>query len=433
MRFPSVKHVFSVLVVCSLARPAIAQQEHDTKSVTKAGLVIPRDTTGIYVRNDQGQFEVTWTPKTKVALVASTRLLRGLKADRLDYKIHSSKEVVTFPVPAGPITGIKTSRGGKRFEKTLQEARDEKWLSERGLRLYFNQKPPNEQLGTADDPRFIGLWDARSKPRTLSINGTKYEISLKKGGQTKALLYNILSVKDCKPFINRAIVSGRRKGDVLIADEIHLQPIGDQTTSDDPRLPRYLFIGDSISGNYTRGLRSALDGKFNIHHPPTNCGPSGKGKASIVDWVGAHEQKGRHWDVISFNFGHWDAGNDKATYQANLEAVISHLEQTGARLIWVTTCPVPNAFPPAGKLSAPGKAPRRTSGVMKKYLNPWALQVIKRHPKITVCDQWKFVKDHGDDLYQKWWTGKNVHFGGKPADALGQLLADHVLNVTQEK
>ena len=116
---------------------------------------------------------------------------------------------------------------------------------------------------------------------------------------------------------------------------------------------------------------------------------------------------------------------------AHLESVISHLEQTGARLIWVTTCPVPNAFPPAGELSAVGKAPRRTAGVMKKYLNPWAMQVIKRHPKVTVCDQWQFVKDHRGDLYQKWWTGQNVHFGGKPADALGQLLADHVLNVTQ--
>ena len=27
------------------------------------------------------------------------------------------------------------------------------------------------------------------------------------------------------------------------------------------------------------------------------------------------------------------------------------------------------------------------------------------------------------------WTGKNVHFGGKPADALGQLLAEHVASL----
>ena len=82
-----------------------------------SGIIIPRDNNGMYVRNEEGQFEVNWTSKTKVALVANTRLLSGLKADRLAYKIQSSKEVVTFAIPAGPITGIKTSRGGKQLER----------------------------------------------------------------------------------------------------------------------------------------------------------------------------------------------------------------------------------------------------------------------------------------------------------------------------
>jgi len=89
-----------------------AQPKGKGATVTVAGLIIPRDNEGMYIRNDQGQFEVTWTSKTRVALVANTRLFNGLKGDRLAYKIHSSKEVVTFPVPKGPITGIKTSRGG---------------------------------------------------------------------------------------------------------------------------------------------------------------------------------------------------------------------------------------------------------------------------------------------------------------------------------
>ena len=206
-----------------------------------SGLIIPRDNEGMYVRNEAGiQFErwMTWTTKTKVALVANTRLFRNWKADRLlEYGIHSSKEVVTFPIPKGGqnvITGIKISRGGKQLENTLREARDEKWFSEHGLKLYFNQKPQREQLATEDDPRFIGQWNPQDKPRTLSINGEKYEISLKKGGQTKALLYNLLTVKDCKPFINRATVIGQLKGDVVIADEIHVQPIGDQVALDDP-------------------------------------------------------------------------------------------------------------------------------------------------------------------------------------------------------
>ena len=422
------KVLILILFLISWTNP-LAFSQVDTEV---SGLIIPRDNDGMYVRNKEGQVEVNWTSKTKVALVVEARLLGGLKGDRLTYKIHSSKEVVIFFIPKGPITGIKTSRGGKQLERTLKEAREEKWLSERGLKLYFNQKPVKEQLGTKDDTRFIGTWDPSTKPRTLSINGEKYEISMKKDGGTSVLLYNLLSVKDCKPFINKATVLGRQKGNVVIADEIHVQPIGDQAALDNPKLPRYLFIGDSISGNYDKGLRESLAGKFNLHHPPTNCGPSAKGATNILNWLGAYDQPGRYWDVISFNHGHWDSKNDKATYQANLERVIAELQKTKAKLIWVTTCPVPNGFDKAGSLDANGKATGRSAGVMQKYLNLWAAEVMARHPDITICDQWQFVKDNAGGLYTDWWAGKNVHFKGAPADALGKFLGQHVAKVMAE-
>lgn len=394
-----------------------------------SGLIIPRNNEGMYVRNDQGQFEVTWTPETKVALVANTRQFAGLKAQRLEYKIHSSREVVSFRIPEGPITAVKASGLGAHLEIALKEATEEKWISEHGLSLYFNQQPDGQQLPTKEDPRFIGLWDPSTNPRTIAINGTTYEISLKKGGQSKALLYNVLTVKDCKPFINSATVIGEKKGEVLVANEIHVQPIGNQAANDDPKLPRYLFIGDSISGNYDKGLRASLAGMCNLHHPPTNCGPSGKGAKEIVEWLGAYDQPGRQWDVISFNHGHWDSKNDKADYQSNLEVIIRELKKTGARLIWVTTCPVPNGYDKNEGLDSEGRAPGRIAGVMEQYLNPWATEVIARHPEIHICDQWQFVKNNEDGLYADWWAGKNVHFNGESADALGQFLADFVKSV----
>ena len=420
------KLILILILAFWVSPPVFCQKEAEI-----SGLIIPRDNEGLYVRNLEGQVEVNWTSKTKVALVVNTRLLSGLKGDRLEYKIHSSNEVVRFVIPKGPVTGIKSSRGGGHLEKALKEAREEKWLSEHGLELYFNQKPAKEQLATMNDPRFIGLWNPTTKPRTLSIKGAKYEISMKKGGQTSALLYNLLTVKDCKPFINKATLLGRRKGDVFIADEIHVQPIGDQVALDDPKLPRYLFIGDSISGNYDKGLRAALAGKFNLHHPPTNCGPSTSGSKNIANWLGAYDQPGRHWDVISFNHGHWDSKNDKATYQGNLEKIIAHLKNTKAKLIWVTTCPVPNGFDQAGALDANGKAPGRTASVMQKYLNPWAMEVMKRYPEISICDQWQYCKKNENGIYKDWWAGKNVHFKGAPADALGQFLGNHVVKISQ--
>ncbi len=410
-------------VLCFLAKAA--------EPVVVEGLITPRDNEGMYLRNPDGQFEIEWTDKTQVALEVNTRLFKGLKDGELHYRVHSSKEVIRFTLPKGSVTGIVKVRSKGQLKNKLKEAREESWIGEYGLRLHFGESLP-QQMATPDDLRFIGLWDPTTKPRTLTINGEKYECSLKKGGQTSALLFNVVGTKDCRPFVNRARVVGQRKGELILAEEIHLKPIGDQAALDNPKLPRYLFIGDSISGNYDRGLRAALAGKFNLHHPPTNCGSSSSGAKNVVGWLGAYDQPARHWDVISFNHGHWDSKNDKASYQRNLEKIIAELQKTKAKLIWVTTCPVPNGFPLAGDLDKDGRAPGRTARVMQKFLNPWALEVMKKYPEISICDQWQFVKDNEDALFKEFWSGKDVHFRGNPADKLGEFLGRHVLQMTKQ-
>ena len=66
---------------------------------------------------------------------------------------------------------------------------------------------------------------------------------------------------------------------------------------------------------------------------------------------------------------------------------------------------------------------------MEKFLNLWAAEVMARHPEISICDQWQFVKNNEGGLYTQWWAGRDVHFTGKPADALGRFLAEHALMV----
>ncbi|NRB76335.1 MAG: hypothetical protein HRU46_18395 [Verrucomicrobiales bacterium] len=46
--------------------------------------------------------------------------------------------------------------------------------------------------------------------------------------------------------------------------------------------------------------------------------------------------------------------------------------------------------------------------------------------KVTGDQVTLLVKDNEEGLYTDWWVGKNVQFGGAPADALGRFLADHV-------
>jgi len=123
--------------------------------------------------------------------------------------------------------------------------------------------------------------------------------------------------------------------------------------TDDPKLPRVLLIGDSISINYTVAVREALAGVANVHRIPENGGPTTNGLAKLGRWLG----KGR-WDVIHFNWGLHDLKLAGArlhfvpldAYERNLRKLVKRLKVTNAKLIWASTTPVPK-----GKLSPPRK------------------------------------------------------------------------------
>ena len=51
--------------------------------------------------------------------------------------------------------------------------------------------------------------------------------------------------------------------------------------TDDPKLPRVLIIGDSVSVAYTLAVREELAGIANVHRPPANCGST---KTALGDY-----------------------------------------------------------------------------------------------------------------------------------------------------
>ena len=107
------------------------------QDVLVEGLIIPRDNEGMYVRNPDGQFEIEWNKETQVALEVNTRLFKGLKGNVLDYQVQASREVIRFTLPNGPVTGIVEVRNKGQLEMKLKEAREENWIGEHGLRLFF--------------------------------------------------------------------------------------------------------------------------------------------------------------------------------------------------------------------------------------------------------------------------------------------------------
>lgn len=105
---------------------------------------------------------------------------------------------------------------------------------------------------------------------------------------------------------------------------------------DDPKLPRVLLIGDSISRGYTLATRKAMAGKANVHRAPENCGPTSNGLKKLEIYLGDGK-----WDVIHFNFGIHDRSTPSAEYQARLEKIIERLKVTNAKLIWASSTPIP--------------------------------------------------------------------------------------------
>src|SRR5207253_6259596 len=129
---------------------------------------------------------------------------------------------------------------------------------------------------------------------------------------------------------------------------------------DDPKLPRVLLIGDSISIGYTLPTRTQLEGVANVHRIPENGGPTSHGLKQIDAWLGDGK-----WDVIHFNWGlhdikHMPDGKrqvEPEDYEKNLRTLVAKLKATGAELIWATTTPIPE-----GELN-----PVRTFGKVPEY------------------------------------------------------------------
>lgn len=118
---------------------------------------------------------------------------------------------------------------------------------------------------------------------------------------------------------------------------------------DDPKLPRVLLIGDSISIGYTTPVRALLKGKANVHRIPTNGGATDIGLTNIEEWLGDGK-----WDVIHFNFGLHDAKylsetelrQPREQYLKNLKTLVDRMQQTKAKLIFATTTPTPEVLGP---------------------------------------------------------------------------------------
>jgi lysophospholipase L1-like esterase len=172
--------------------------------------------------------------------------------------------------------------------------------------------------------------------------------------------------------------------------------------ADDPKLPRVLLIGDSVSRGYTLAARKAMAGKAIVHRAPENCGPTANGSKKLDVWLGDGK-----WDVIHFNFGIHDRATKPADYEQPLEAIVVRLKATGAKVIWASTTPVP----PDTK-----DGPAATAAIVEK--NGIAAQVMQKHG-VATDDLFTFITPHLAEAQNP----KDVHFNAEGYRLLGDQVA----------
>ena len=186
---------------------------------------------------------------------------------------------------------------------------------------------------------------------------------------------------------------------------------------DDPALPRVLLIGDSISIGYTLPTRRLLQGVANVHRIPTNGGPTINGRENLDGWLGSGK-----WHVIHFNWGLNDLEREQdrlrvptERYQRNLEQLVKRLQKTGAKLIWVTTTPVP-----VGKVNSP-----RVAADVPLY-NTVAKRVMDENG-IPINDLYTFCLPRIGAIQPK----EDVHFSETGYRVLGEEVAEEILRLLE--
>jgi acyl-CoA thioesterase-1 len=200
---------------------------------------------------------------------------------------------------------------------------------------------------------------------------------------------------------------------------------------DDPRLPRVLLIGDSISIDYTIAVRKELAGAANVHRPPANCGSTktALSPTGLPRWLGDSK-----WDVIHFNHGLHDLSyrfaddSDKnaqgeyaspangghqnvspAEYEKSLRRIVAQLKQTGAKLIFANTTPVPASD--AAKYVPDSERP----------YNEIARKVMADEG-VAWNDLWSLVKPRLAELQ----IPRNVHFTTAGSTVMAKQVAQRI-------
>lgn len=364
---------------------------------------------------DEGKSRHTvyWTDQTRFTKVIRQNNFRGLEGPVIAV-FHSLKEVTATSIANGEPFSTKFVTVLSDSEKATGLAKDRK-----SFVGWFTPDPASEKARS-------GSVDIGGKAVTASLPGPRAEVDV----------HTLVNAETIEKGFWGTTIHGKEIDGRFVIESMEIYPLPDPRTVDDPKLPRVLVVGDSISMNYHDAAKTALEGVANYYRIEGNGGPSDRGVINMELWLGDYTRKGLHWDVIQFNHGlhdlkqPYDKDNDTwgnhqvaiEDYKKNLEKEIQILKRTGAKLIWCSTSPVPN--------SSHGAYARRKGEAI--VFNKAAMDVISKYPEIQVNDLHKVVSEA--KMLDPWRKGTDVHFWDRKLQTvLGNAVADAVTKALKSR
>jgi len=287
-----------------------------------------------------------------------------------------------------------------------------------------------EAEGVAENHRKVVAWftpDAGDSPKagTIEVDGKPVRVAMRDRNE-RIFVRKRVNAEEVSRGYWGATIDGRFEGSQIVIEQMALVPQVDPVTVDDPKLPRVLVVGDSISMNYHEAAERELKGIANYYRIDGNSGSTVDAVRNMDMWLGDYTLPGRHWDIIQFNSGLHDMKQKVLRgpyavpierYKANLRKEIALLKRTGATLIWCSTTPVQND-------SGSASYAFRTQGAEKEF-NAAALEVMREYPEIRINDLRRAVNE--SNVFDAWRKARDVHFYRKEEQAaLGKAVADAV-------
>ena len=183
---------------------------------------------------------------------------------------------------------------------------------------------------------------------------------------------------------------------------------------DDPKLPRLLIIGNSISRGYTVSTRLALKGVANVHRAPANCGRTDYFFRDAETWL--MQNGSNKWDIITVGYGIHDAGKSPQAYTDNLKKIIARLRETGSTIVLVNATPWYNKDDAARTNDlSPG-----VNATLAAFAKEEGLTVVNHHDVVMP----RIAELQGKD---------GTHFNDEGYHLLGESLAEQLKPLCKPK